>query len=350
MIMLHKGKAVKDQVMGRINGWLAEPLDELEVVPPLHYTGTKIPERLWERIKSFLIWSQQQFNSEAQLRLFYNDQQNRWRALAMPQYIDTGLFSAEIKAHADRAKIYALVPEKTGWKEFGSVHHHCNAGAFQSGTDHKDEIDRPGVHITLGHVEAEILDMHCRAVFRGICYPTPFEDWVEGDLNTSTATFPKIWAVQCHEKPKPVTYSTHNKQYENTIGFDQFGQEQIQSPYSVWNGQEGEELDLNSRSSYGMSETIEALFDNWVYEVFNDCCTASEDFIRLKPEFKEDLIWAQSVLKFAAINAPAIYRSGTAFTGGLELTEFANLLQTIVDSAETPTALDELIAELHATK
>jgi hypothetical protein len=49
-----------------------------------------------------------------------------------------------------------------GWTEAGSVHHHCNMGASQSGTDEKDESQQIGIHITLGKINSEQYDIHSR--------------------------------------------------------------------------------------------------------------------------------------------------------------------------------------------
>jgi len=43
----------------------------------------------------------------------------------------------------DRFENYQLV---------GTIHSHCDFGAFHSGTDIHDELDQDGIHITLGHV------------------------------------------------------------------------------------------------------------------------------------------------------------------------------------------------------
>jgi hypothetical protein len=47
-----------------------------------------------------------------------------------------------------------------------TTHHHCDAGAGQSGTDKDDEWSKPaGFHVTLGHMEKQTLDIHHRVVY-----------------------------------------------------------------------------------------------------------------------------------------------------------------------------------------
>jgi hypothetical protein len=46
---------------------------------------------------------------------------------------------------------------------FGTVHHHCSSSAFQSGTDHSDELSREGLHFTIGNLDKPFdLDIHAR--------------------------------------------------------------------------------------------------------------------------------------------------------------------------------------------
>jgi hypothetical protein len=47
------------------------------------------------------------------------------------------------------------------WIKFGTVHHHCSAGAFQSGTDSADETEM-GIHITLGNIGGPRHSIHGR--------------------------------------------------------------------------------------------------------------------------------------------------------------------------------------------
>jgi hypothetical protein len=44
----------------------------------------------------------------------------------------------------------------------GTVHHHCNANAFQSGTDHGNEATIVGIHLTVGKLSEPTLDIHSR--------------------------------------------------------------------------------------------------------------------------------------------------------------------------------------------
>lgn len=45
------------------------------------------------------------------------------------------------------------VVEEFEFRLFGTIHSHASAGAFHSGTDHKDEMHFDGLHITIGNVD-----------------------------------------------------------------------------------------------------------------------------------------------------------------------------------------------------
>ncbi len=220
-MVTYRGTVLAEQDRGRISGLLPVFLPEVSEVPTIRWKDVKISARLWGQIKSFMLWSQQQFSSEAQLRLYFNDRTKRWRALVWPQYIGTGLYSEEIdeskggtdpgikeKAARQKAMLLKLVDPDKGWYEYGTVHHHCTASAFQSGTDHKDEIDRPGIHITVGHILSDKYDLHARFVINKTLYKVVLEDWIDtDDLHKPTYNkFPGLWTTQCFEKPKPVVW------------------------------------------------------------------------------------------------------------------------------------------------
>lgn len=146
-------------VPGLIRAYVAVPT--VEAIPTFDWTGPKIPLALWRSILSFFKWSQDTHHCETQVRLFLNTATGQWRAWAFPQE-KGGMTTKEIPgkdADEQRANLGG------GYQEFGSVHHHCSAGAFQSGTDHSDESGRPGLHITVGNMDSKSYSLHTRSVF-----------------------------------------------------------------------------------------------------------------------------------------------------------------------------------------
>ena len=56
------------------------------------------------------------------------------------------------------------------WLYFATVHHHCGASAFQSGTDEANERNQDGLHLTVGRMDAERHDLHARFYLNGNCF------------------------------------------------------------------------------------------------------------------------------------------------------------------------------------
>ena len=56
------------------------------------------------------------------------------------------------------------------WLYFATVHHHCSASAFQSGTDEANERNQDGLHLTVGRMDAERHDLHARFYLNGNCF------------------------------------------------------------------------------------------------------------------------------------------------------------------------------------
>jgi len=130
---------------------------------------------LWASCVSFLRWSQKTHHEEAMMTFFYNVREDRWAVDVFPQR-PMGMTVKLLEEHPD----YALVRAQYGkdWVQAGSIHHHCNMTAFQSGTDREDESDRDGVHITLGKMTEPIVDSHIRVVFDGVTYESNLAHWI----------------------------------------------------------------------------------------------------------------------------------------------------------------------------
>lgn len=142
-----------------------EPIPEIKVIkqePWPTWKGGLITFELWAQIISFLRWTQKEFAAESLVTLFYHKETKQWRAWAFPQE-PHGMTIKHLPEHALYAQDRAQFGR--GWVQLGSIHHHCTAVAFQSGTDTADEINRDGIHITIGKLEDKELDLHARQVF-----------------------------------------------------------------------------------------------------------------------------------------------------------------------------------------
>ena len=145
-------------------GWVANP--EYEVIAlkeaGFRWRGALIPFELWTEIVLFLKWSQTTYKDEAMVTLFYNPTEAKWAAWAFPQRgmgMTVNLLPDDPEFLTDRKRFSG------DWIQAGSVHHHCESSAFQSGTDSDDECDRDGIHITVGKVSSLNVDLHFRQVW-----------------------------------------------------------------------------------------------------------------------------------------------------------------------------------------
>lgn len=176
--------AVKDNKLwvetdfGLVSGW--QEVTNFDYVAPEKmltiWRGGRISWKLWEEICAFMRWTYEKHKAEALITLFYNRTTREWKAWPFPQHPAGMTISYETEHplyKTDRAQF------GKDWEQMGSLHHHCNSGAFQSGTDKSDEEDRDGIHITLGNMASDKLDLHFRQVFDNRQSETTVHQWIE---------------------------------------------------------------------------------------------------------------------------------------------------------------------------
>lgn len=139
----------------------------------LTWAGGKL-NAIWPQVLAFFKWTYDTTHSEAQLRLFLNRDTGEFMPWAFPQKAKLGMAAKEItdgeggnpehyeKSKAQRA---AIGPE---WEYWGTAHHHCSTGAFQSGTDERNETIQEGIHITVGFMDRKHYDIDVRIYVGGI--------------------------------------------------------------------------------------------------------------------------------------------------------------------------------------
>jgi hypothetical protein len=204
-LKVYQGKPVAETKVGLFSGKIAADLQEEQEDLAINWDGGKITSELWEVIKAFMKWTYDEHTTEGQLRLYYDEKNGVWDAHPMPQYICAGLFTEEVK-DSDEAEEINKKFNPMQWQYMGTVHHHCGAGAFQSGVDHKDEETKTGLHITLGHVNSKEWDIHARCSFRGLMYTVDLKQWIpedEDEIKAPEGDFPEEWKSCLVEKPKP---------------------------------------------------------------------------------------------------------------------------------------------------
>jgi hypothetical protein len=141
----------------------------------LHYSGPKFMPEMWHQVMSFFRWTNKEMDSESQVRLYVNVKLGRWGAWAFPQEARTGMSAREIVTQEtpeqaiERFASWGSEPS-ADWLYFCTVHHHCSASAFQSGTDEENERNQDGLHITVGRMDGDRHDLHARCYLAGNCF------------------------------------------------------------------------------------------------------------------------------------------------------------------------------------
>lgn len=144
--------------------------------------GFKMDHDMWRQICAFFEWTQAEWHSEAQVRLYVNPAQKKWGVWAFPQEMNTGMSAREIETHANWADGVRRFSTSDGWWYFGTVHHHCSSGAFQSSVDAENEKKIDGLHITVGYIGRTKYDLHWRLSLGGQFYQPKLSNfWDPGD-------------------------------------------------------------------------------------------------------------------------------------------------------------------------
>lgn len=155
-------------------------LAELKEEVKIHVT--KFPEHMLNRIHAFFADVYVKYKGEAVVLLLFNPLTRKWAVKVPPQ--DTKGMSVKYDLDKGEALIWIPgngveemtiahlqtepVPEGLrDYRMFGSIHSHCDAGAFHSGTDDKDEFMFDGLHITLGKVSQNTPEIACRWMLAG---------------------------------------------------------------------------------------------------------------------------------------------------------------------------------------
>lgn len=120
--------------------------------PKFNYLGPPMPLQLWQQVLS---WFKTHDKGEVMIRFFVDFERGEWHAIPFPQHYPTGLSVKEIADHP-------LTPDTSRLVQFGSAHHHCSAAAFPSGTDDADEAKIEGIHLIVGNIQQEQMDLFLR--------------------------------------------------------------------------------------------------------------------------------------------------------------------------------------------
>jgi len=165
-------------------------LEVEEDAPSIIWKGPLIPFDLWRELIAWCETTQEKFKSEALVFLYLDDK--TWKIWYPPQ-ITNGMTVKANPDHKDYRKQRKLLGDAL---QMGTLHHHCTTSAFQSGTDSNDEIDRDGLHFTIGNLDKDVYDIHLRLCFGGSCYKAKPESFIE--LDPDLAKVPAKYRMSIH--------------------------------------------------------------------------------------------------------------------------------------------------------
>ena len=154
-----------------------KPDEIVEVENPLNrWTGPKRTILQHQQVLSFFEKQYAEHKNEAMAHWFVNEERGEWQVLVLPQ---RGM-GMTVNILADH-ELYIPTFQRLGpgWEPMGTDHHHCDSGAFQSGTDHKDEQTKEGLHLTIGGIGKERYTLDARSSFRQCIMPVRLTDWYE---------------------------------------------------------------------------------------------------------------------------------------------------------------------------
>lgn len=144
--------------------------------PTLLFKYELIPISLLQECLGFFIDVFEKYKGEGQVRLYYSPEQKTWKAWAFPQKA-SGMTTTEMEDSPEFKKDRQEQISRD-FIALGTIHSHCDMSAFQSGTDHQDELRQDGIHITMGKINSKKIDYHARLVFKGQMYSAVIEDHV----------------------------------------------------------------------------------------------------------------------------------------------------------------------------
>lgn len=156
---------------------IIDSLVEVDSVPGLEkieeYATIDIPKiNIWvvSEVICFLKKMYEFHKSEGTVVLFYNEKEKTFN-IGFPK-----------QGNSPTSSLYKngnlITPD--GYIRVGTFHSHSDFGAFHSGTDHKDESEFDGLHITIGHVNTELYSISASIVINKKRFMLDPLDYMEG--------------------------------------------------------------------------------------------------------------------------------------------------------------------------
>jgi hypothetical protein len=128
----------------------------------------KIKARQFAQILTLFREVYKKYHAEANVILHYNRKRKKYR-IDVPKQGVSGA-SVDYVNGEDTYKDYIRI---------GTIHSHASMSAFHSGTDHGDELNWDGLHITLGKMHKEYFDISCSIMSGGERFMVQPDQYIE---------------------------------------------------------------------------------------------------------------------------------------------------------------------------
>lgn len=120
-------------------------LPDLDAASWVSLNLPKLPEEDVQKIKQFFSQVVKLHRTEASTTLYFNKETQTFKVHVPEQSVSHGGVQYTRKLTEEE------MPEYEGYLRVGTIHSHCDFGAFHSGTDVGDEEDFDGLHVTFGN-------------------------------------------------------------------------------------------------------------------------------------------------------------------------------------------------------
>lgn len=169
-IWLHKDTGI---VRGFVPVEQISMLSDIDVSVELECSLPKLPARLVWRVKQFFSRVVDKFRAEAEVTLYYNKDKKDYKVHIPKQQV------SRAGVRYERAGLTHL-EGMADYLRVGTIHSHCDFGAFHSGTDINDEADFDGLHVTFGHNDKDVFTISASVVINGERKKVDPLDFMEG--------------------------------------------------------------------------------------------------------------------------------------------------------------------------
>lgn len=156
------------------------PVPKISILPDLDVDNQvdcslpKLPALHVERIKEFFKQIVEKHSSESSTTLYFNKETGEYKIHVPEQLVSHGGVDYVMKLTEEET------PDFEGFLRVGTIHSHCDFGAFHSGTDINDEKNFDGLHITFGHNDREVFTISASVVVNAHRIKVDPEDYLEG--------------------------------------------------------------------------------------------------------------------------------------------------------------------------